>query len=231
MKLSYNVTGAERKALVVAISQMLNAQTKYLGAPTFAYEVGAYHIDKSGTLTGPDNSDLEDLLRKGGFIAVGPDYYVPEPDDDIGLTIEMPRSTFTDGTLKNLRRLMESKAALIKKALGADSLEIELTDEMIRFPWFESIPEPEVISATTCLIEKMLDTAKNQQRVTAKEKETDNEKYAFRCFLLRLGFIGDEYKEMRRTLLRNLTGSAAFRTEAAKNLPSRKETASDEISE
>jgi hypothetical protein len=53
--------------------------------------------------------------------------------------------------------------------------------------------------------------ARNQKRITAKEKEIPNEKYAFRCFLLRLGFIGKEYKEERKILLRNLTGSAAFK--------------------
>ena len=52
----------------------------------------------------------------------------------------------------------------------------------------------------------------SQVSVTAKEKETDNPKYAFRCFLLRLGFIGDEYKADRKILLRNLSGSSAFRT-------------------
>ena len=46
----------------------------------------------------------------------------------------------------------------------------------------------------------------------ATEQETDNEKYAFRCFLLRLGFIGSEYKEARKILLKNLSGNAAFRT-------------------
>ncbi|OQA05479.1 MAG: hypothetical protein BWY65_02388 [Firmicutes bacterium ADurb.Bin373] len=53
--------------------------------------------------------------------------------------------------------------------------------------------------------------AKNQKRVTATEKAYDNEKYAFRCFLLRLGFIGPEYKEERKILLSRLTGSAAFK--------------------
>ncbi len=335
MKLNYNVTGSERKSLVGAISTVLGAPTKYLGAPSFAYEIGGYHIDKSGTLTGPDNLDLEDSLHQAGFEAdidsreydednackselgsmVAPHEFpdidqhhpgryvnpnvpisntmqrqldevlafedlrmdgreemglgrthresfqgengmqasdVPEPIDDIGLVIEMPRSSFTDTALQNLKRLVESKATLIKKALGADSLEIELADELIRFPWFECIPEPEVINATTRLIEKMLDAAKSHKRVTAKEKETDNEKYAFRCFLLRLGFIGDEYKETRRVLLRNLTGSAAFRSgakrgfsaedldaatddpavaESVKNLLDREEAASDEISE
>jgi len=40
----------------------------------------------------------------------------------------------------------------------------------------------------------------------------ENEKYAFRCFLLRLGFIGAEYKIERKILLRNLTGSSAFKS-------------------
>ena len=47
--------------------------------------------------------------------------------------------------------------------------------------------------------------------MTATEKPAANEKYAFRCFLLRLGFIGTEYKEARKILLRNLAGSSAFK--------------------
>ncbi len=44
-------------------------------------------------------------------------------------------------------------------------------------------------------------------------REEPNEKYAFRCFLLRLGFIGPEYKAQRKVLLRNLNGSAAFKNQ------------------
>ena len=51
-----------------------------------------------------------------------------------------------------------------------------------------------------------------QNRITAKPKEDDNEKYAFRCFLLRLGFIGDEYKADRKILLSKLDGSSAFKS-------------------
>ena len=53
--------------------------------------------------------------------------------------------------------------------------------------------------------------AKNSKRITAKERTVENEKYAFRCFLLRLGFIGDEYKASRKILLKNLDGNSAFR--------------------
>ena len=48
MQINYNVTGAKRKELVNAISQKLNAPVRYLGAPTFAYEVADYNIDKNG---------------------------------------------------------------------------------------------------------------------------------------------------------------------------------------
>ena len=54
--------------------------------------------------------------------------------------------------------------------------------------------------------------AKTQKRVTAKDKAVDNDKYAFRCFLLRLGFIGDEYKADRKILLSKLSGSSAFKS-------------------
>jgi hypothetical protein len=53
--------------------------------------------------------------------------------------------------------------------------------------------------------------AKNQKRVNVTDKATPNERYAFRCFLLRLGFIGPEYKNERKILLKNLDGSSAFK--------------------
>ena len=67
------------------------------------------------------------------------------------------------------------------------------------------------------LFMKLCEMARNQKRVNAAEKTTDNEKYAFRCFLLRLGFIGAEYKAARKILLKNLSGSSAFRNGGAQH--------------
>ena len=61
------------------------------------------------------------------------------------------------------------------------------------------------------LIAALCQTAKTLTRVTAKEHAVPNEKYAFRCFLLRLGMVGPEYKKTRKILLRNLSGNSAFR--------------------
>jgi flagellar motor component MotA len=66
-------------------------------------------------------------------------------------------------------------------------------------------------SAYTHFIAHLVSLAKNLKRVNATAKEAENEKYAFRCFLLRLGFIGDEYKEVRKVLLKNLAGQSAFK--------------------
>ena len=212
MKINYNVTGPDRKRLVQAIAEILESDAKYLGVPSCAYQVDAFTISKDGILSFDDSTKGEQLIER--LCEMGFEAESEEVTD--GLCIELPLKDTTEAAIDNLRRMVDSKAALIKKALGAASLEIELTDERIRFPWFDRIPEPEVINAAAHLIGKMLAAAKSQKRVTAKEKETDNEKYAFRCFLLRLGFIGEEFKETRRTLLRNLTGSAAFRSGAKK---------------
>lgn len=210
MEIRFNVTGARRKELVTAVSKITSNPVIYKGAPTFAYEVGSFTIDKEGTLSFDDRADsgnverLLEALCKKGFEAEA-----QEVTD--GLCIELPLKDVTGIVIENFRRMADSKATLIKKALGAERLDIELTDDTIRFPWFDRIPELEVISAAAHLVGKMLGAAKAQKHVTAKEKSTDNEKYAFRCFLLRLGFIGDEYKETRKVLLRNLPGSSAFK--------------------
>lgn len=141
----------------------------------------------------------------------------------IGLTVAMPRESFTDAALENLRKLVDAKAALIKKALAVDSLPIETDGEKVSFPWFAEGQDGDSVKAYTHFITALCDMARSQKRVTAKERPADNEKYAFRCFLLRLGFIGVEYKEERKVLLKNLSGNGSFKSGA------RKGAADDEI--
>jgi len=211
MEFKYNVTGSDRKRLVTAMAEILECAAKYKGAPTFAYEVDYFTIDKNGIVSFDDRADSDEVerlveaLRERGF--------EPESKAEVdSLVISYPRKDISDAALENLRLLVASKDSLIKKALGADALPIEVTDEAVSFPWFEGFPQPEEINAYARFTGKLIGMAKTQKRITAKEKETDNEKYAFRCFLLRLGFIGDEYKVARKILLRNLSGSGAFRS-------------------
>jgi len=208
MEFKFNVTGARRKALVQAISEILNTAPEYKGPPTFAYIVGEYAVNKVGTLSTSENNSDEDLeqllneLDQRGFQFEAPSE----------LVIEMPREGFTEAAIANLERLVKSKETLIKKALGTDRLTIEQTEDRLRFPWFSSSLAAEEVNAYARFIGALCAMAKNQHRVTATEKAYDNEKYAFRCFLLRLGFIGPEYKRGNESiLLSRLTGSAAFK--------------------
>lgn len=224
MKINYNVTGPKRKALVNAISQELNVPVKYLGAPTFAYEVADYNIDKNGVLSGPDNSELVgDQLRLHDFKSISEEFETPfqkteatETEEAINLVIQMPRADFTDMALENLKGLVESKEALIKTALDTDSIPINVTEEFVAFPWFQGECSAEEVKAYTHFITALCEMAKKQTRVNSTEKSVENEKYAFRCFLLRLGFIGPEYKTERKILLSKLSGSSAFKSGAAK---------------
>ena len=74
------------------------------------------------------------------------------------------------------------------------------------------------MEAYTHFLTALCEMARTQKRITAKEKEVENEKYAFRCFLLRLGFIGEEFKRERKILLRNLEGSSAFKSGSKKEV-------------
>ncbi len=147
------------------------------------------------------------------------------PQEGIGLTVSLPRESFTDAALENLHKLVDAKAALIKKALAVESLPVEADAEKVSFPWFADGQDGDAAKAYTHFITALCDMARKQKRVTAKERPADNEKYAFRCFLLRLGFIGEEYKGERKVLLKNLSGNGSFKSGA------RKGAADNDISE
>ena len=221
MVINYNVTGAERKRLVAALSNLTGVKAKYLGMPSMAYEVGDFTIDKNGNLELSDKVNSEEIERVAGHLAS--EGFIAEEEisategrqtadsEEFGLIVSMPRSNFSEGALENLQALVEAKGELIRHALDVEELPIEISEDEVSFPWFEELPTPEEIKAYTHFISALSEMAINQKRITVKEKEVENEKYAFRCFLLRLGFIGKEYKDERKILLRNLTGSSAFK--------------------
>ena len=220
MTIKINAQGAERKRLVQTIAQWLGCDAKYLGVPSCAYRVDYFTIEKDGSLTFDDSADsqvIERLLQHIYDEGFDIDQSLAEEEkeseeENNGICISMPRSLFTDSNLENLKAIVTAKGSLIKKALGVADLPIEVTDTKVSFPWFPGIPTPDELKAYDTFICKLCEMARNQKRVSTKEKEVDNEKYAFRCFLLRLGFIGNEYKAERKILLRNLTGSSAFRS-------------------
>lgn len=233
MELRYNVTGERRKEMVGIISKVIGMKAVYKFMPTCAYVIGNLTVSKNGTLIADERTDTDTLqkvltaLESAGFIAEKQTEEAAKAEID-SLVVSLPLDGFTQSSLENLRKLVDSKQALIKKALGTDSLPIDVTDDCVSFPWFQGTFDPNTTQTYIHFIVALCTMAKEVKRVTATEKPTDNEKYTFRCFLLRLGFIGSEYKTYRKILLKNLTGSAAFKSGAKK---STEEVADDAVSE
>ena len=235
---NYNLTGSNRKPLVEAVSQILDQPAVYQGAPSFSYTVGDYTVDKEGVLSYGSNihpdfaATLIENLRKRGFAAervamdnaaektnseeTATDSNVPDtvPNDDVSdnFTVEIPDTGFTPEAKANLKKIVASKATLLEQALGTDNLLIVELDGKIAFPWFTLHGLDGEVDAYSRLIAAICTMAKTQKRVTVVEKPVDNAKFTMRLFLIRLGFIGDEYKTARKILLRNLSGNSSWKS-------------------
>ena len=202
-----------RKAAATRLAEIIGGTSRYTKVPRCAYEVGPYFLEKDGTVTVPEDADLGPLrtLAEEGLLepfeaetepqAQEADTAAIEPDDADevateadGLTISLPLDGFNPDSLDRLIKLIDSKATLIKKALNAQCLTIRTDGDRVSFPWWDEMPEPD-------------ETQTYMSFITALCKM---EKYAFRCFLLRLGFIGSESKAQRKTLMQRLSGTAAF---------------------
>ena len=216
MTIAFHLTGEKRKALVNTISEIIGIQAVYQFMPTCAYKIGEYYtVTKEGNLEISDSADfketeylMEELKKRG--------YDVPTENR---LTVQMPADFFDEHTLSNLQQICENKATLFKAAFQTDTLDIISSDEKVEFPWF-TVRQDGDADAYCTFISMLCEFAKNQKRINNKPDTSDNPKYTMRCYLLRLGMIGAEYKSTRKVLLRNLSGSSAFR-----------KAANDEVSE
>ena len=231
--LHYTLAGEQRKQMAQVISEIIQEKVVYKRVPTCAYQIGSFTISKDGVLSWTEDTDAETVkgvvagLQMMGFTAktelriaeqtdstekAAPD---DSPEEEIKdsdkLTVEIPLKLVNEAILANLDRIIEGKGNLIRKAIGADSLAYEVADSKVLFPWFTLSGDAYEALAYTQLISKLVEQARIAKRVNMKEKMVENEKYAFRCFLLRLGFIGDEYKTTRKILLKNLKGNSAWK--------------------
>lgn len=223
MVLHFNVKGESRKAMVTAIEKEIGGKARYLGVPSCAYEIGSYTVGRNGELEFGDFDDIDEVapIVDACVMATGitpaeweenKDAEETETEGAMELTVTIP---FTKVNVGNLTSLLEAKGSLIKDALGITDLRFEMNEDSVSFPWFSKVKLEEAMTYTK-FITAICEMTMKQKRITAKPKENENEKYAFRCFLLRLGFIGDEYKADRKLLLSKLNGSSAFKSGAKK---------------
>ena len=218
MEIKFDVKGESRKDLVKVIADTLGVKAEYQGMPSVAYKIGEFTVTKDGTLVFADEVNVDEVLKA---LASNAFYPVDEDKADdkkaqgkpAGLTIEIPADKVNT---ENLQKLLDAKGWLFRKALGIESLAFEVTGDKVSFPWF-SHTAPDLTTAYTQFVSAICRMSVEQKRITSREKSVTNEKYAFRCFLLRLGFIGDKYKQSRKLLLTNLDGSSAFKAVKQQN--------------
>lgn len=234
--MKFETVATNRKDVVKAMEEILELKAIYVGAPTFCYRVGDFTIDKNGCVECEDERTgrqmQNELIERG----------LAEREKD-KLNISIPMEGFTSESIKNLIYLIYSKQYLLEKAIGTkvlgvpeflvdklkvrDDMEFEETLKMIMnyelhgivftkekiifcgFPF-----SVETANIYTKLVTAMVQMAKKQKRINPKQCIEENEKYYMRVWLIRLGFGGKEEKDVRNTLLSNLKGHSAFRTEA-----------------
>ena len=237
VNIRFSMTNSGRRAFANAIGEILGLDVVYNRTPTFSYTVGGYTIDRNGVLIVPAGTNhretnrlvvaldergyvieadsvavyqgLQATERAAPTVPVAPPSALPPASDR--LVVDMPREHFTDKAIDNLNKIIASKSALMMKALGTDSLPLIIGEEKLHFPWFILTGADGEIDAYLRFVTALCKMARESQRITAKERELVNDKFAMRVFLIRLGFVGPEYKVARKILLRNLTGNSSWK--------------------
>lgn len=312
MTINCNVTGNERKRLAQVLGEILSIEPVYMKAPTFAYVLGDYTIDKDGAISCPESAmpvavaQIIAKLSDEGFTpeikeiepafadesaentapaeipAETPDV-APEakpeaqpedeaseategqqtPDvaaseeeapaeadqpneeapadedqsddnqdepsesgtsaetDDSKLTVSIPRAKLPDDALSHLRAIVSNKEELFKRALLADTLPIEVTDEEVSFPWFTLSGIDGEAEAYAQFITYLCKMAVEQKRVQDKPYDGDNDRFAMRIFMVRMGMKGKQFDLARKLMRKHLTGNSGWRYEDSANKPNR----------
>jgi hypothetical protein len=206
MRIDFKVTGKDRKKLVDIIANVTNEEAVYEKAPTYAYSIGGFTVTREGTVDF-DSTTIDEALITPVFEALKEAGYKYDTNEDIA--IGYPIADFAPEKIANLQQMVNSKAPLIKKALGLGELPIEQTETELTFRWLKSGLSKDERHAVALFIKKLCDTAKAKTRVVAKnQEEFVNEKFAMRIFMISLGMKGAEYATARTFMMSKLDGSA-----------------------
>lgn len=147
--------------------------------------------------------------------------YEPENVTDFPATITaqdqciiLHREAWAKQHQNNIARSISAKAHLLATALQVpqSQIRVELSEDTITCPWFTSDHTLEQIEACQVLLEKVALNAATSRTLAATSNTEGSAKYAMRCWLIRLGLNGPDYKQVRKLLLANLDGNAAWKT-------------------
>ncbi|KGM99570.1 virulence-related protein [Clostridium botulinum] len=230
----------DRKETAKILGEHFGVKPQYMGVPSFVYEIETpkctITIDKEGKIKNSQGEELKLEKVLNGDEEVEPQVEMSKEESKVTFSM----NEHTGVTLRNLINIISSKQSLIKKALeleedivttefveGINGVRIDTIEDFktaaleiglekcpdISFDFEKGTLRFSFINTETAILfaEALNESAKKFKHSSPREKQTDNEKYTFRTWLLRLGFIGDRYKQARKELLKNLGGNSAFR--------------------
>lgn len=147
--------------------------------------------------------------------------YKPENVTDFPVTITaqdesiiLHREAWAQQHQANIARSISAKAHLLAATLQVpiSRITVELSEDTITCRWFTSDQTPEQIQGCQVLLEKVALNAATSRTLAATSNTEGSAKYAMRCWLIRLGLNSSDYKQVRKVLLANLSGNAAWKT-------------------
>lgn len=212
-----------RAEVAQLIAQTIGEQARYLKAPSMAYQIGQYRLTRDVHLEGPElTPELREALTGRGVMVTSPEdepqSSIADDSAEVGLVIMVPAAGLGTQGRDNLTALMRAYGPLIARALdlptpaSVEYIRHEDSGLVARFAWFTTLPNPEVVAACQDFIAALVAMARAARRVRGRAPQSDNDRYAMRTFLNRLGLSGDEHKATRRVLTRRLSGNGAWRT-------------------
>ena len=242
----------DRKEIIETLEEYTGIKAKYLGAPSFAYQIlineKSYTIDRFGkiTLEGME-VEIEALINETITEKEVAAQELAQENEALELEITIPMEGHTGATLRNMLNMLYSKQPIIKRIfkieddilkadfitelnkvniqtieefrseiarnqeIGCNGIEFDFTDNTITFKLVKTLQESDKLEAYTQFISLLSQSAKGLKHASPKPTATDNYRFTMRTWLIRLGFVGNEYKKARRLLLENLEGNGAFR--------------------
>lgn len=242
----------DRKQIVHTLEELTGVKAKYLGAPSFEYQIAVaeetYTIDRFGKVITSAGLEIEfERLLSGAQKENETTKMKEVTNETLEFEISLPMEGHTGITLRNLVNMIYSKQVLIKKVfeleedivnvdfieeinsvniqtleefkaeiagkedIGYRKIEFDFTNNTITFKFARNLQEPDKLEAYTQFVTLLSQNARALKYVSSKPTATDNFKFTMRTWLIRLGFVGKEYKKSREVILKNLEGNGAFR--------------------
>jgi len=224
LKIEMGLTGISRKEVAGIIGECVDTKPVYKGGLNYQYDIDDWTVFMDTTVE-PEKAEGEagDDYKVGIGIPDSPEeelagiFKALEKakvliNDSCKLTVTVEGPIHGEKSKENLMNLFISKKEIILTAFGVEDGNIEVDNEKAVFQLFRATLDTDRITAYKHFCNLINQLALNLRSASKKKSESDNPKFTFRTFLIRLGMVGKEYKTTRKILLQNLEGNSAFRS-------------------